>query len=79
MFVFLLYSIMKGFLDSLVYFLFSMIMAGGLDIVFGRPMESGKLKTGTAIFPSTPPKPRTQDDVGSSRVESQVYTRPEKD
>ncbi|HXI26338.1 MAG TPA: hypothetical protein VNG71_20965 [Pyrinomonadaceae bacterium] len=38
MFVFLLYSIMKGFLDSLVYFLFSMIMSGGLDIVFfGQP------------------------------------------
>lgn len=52
MVVFILYSIMKGFLDSLFYFLFAMIMAGGLDIVFrgqsgpsleiASPMISGK-------------------------------------
>jgi len=77
MLVFLLYSIMKGFLDSLVYFLFSMIMAGGLDIVFGRPMESGKLRTKTAS-PTILSQLGTQDKE-SSRVESRVYTRPEKD
>lgn len=39
MVVFILYSLMKSFLDTLVYFLFAMIMAGGLDIIFRGPSE----------------------------------------
>lgn len=50
MFVFLLYSIMKGFLDSLIYFLFSMIMSGGLDIIFGEPMESKARSARSSLF-----------------------------
>jgi hypothetical protein len=48
MLVFLLYSLMKRFLDVLVYFLFSMIMAGGMDIVLRAPESNeAESKTGS--------------------------------
>jgi len=55
MVVFLLYSFMKGFLDNLIYFLFSMIMAGGIDIVFGEPFK---------------PKPARRKPTVTSRIET---------
>jgi hypothetical protein len=41
--VFILYAIMKEFTDRLAYFLFGMIMAGGLDIIF-RQSSTSKVK-----------------------------------
>jgi hypothetical protein len=90
MFVFLLYSIMKGFLDSLIYFLFSMIMSGGLDIVFGRPMEfeTGRprelfveyeglgAKSSRESESVAPPRPSKETERPKPNVESRLYSRP---
>lgn len=76
MVVFLLYSIMKGFLDSLIYFLFSMTMAGGLDIVFGAPMEPQKT---VVVVPSEPQteRPRPKRPSRPDSDDSSVHRVPE--
>lgn len=47
--VFMLYSLMQGILGSLHFFLFGMLLAGGLDIVFKGPPQIMTNKKGRAI------------------------------
>lgn len=72
MVVFLLYSYMKGFLDSLIYFLFSMIMAGGLDIIFGQPMEFANATSTTKRIFGDDAKPSRRDEQAREPVSSKV-------
>lgn len=65
MVVFLLYSFMKGFLDNLIYFLFSMIMAGGIDIVFGRPFKPKQSPRKTNVTSHPVSKAADQREKGS--------------